>query len=375
MPAPTYRGISSANITGTTSATFTQPAGSAQGDLQFIVFEATDSTTTGATPNVPTADGWQQIFLQTFAAGTAGQTSTLVVFARVAPASPADQLVDGVGDHLTGRMLGIEVGTHNVVDVTTDIVVGTAADHGVGTTGLSTPSIATTQNSLVLWIMGLSDDASDATNASAQTNANLADITERWDNTATTGAGGGVSVATATVAGTSTGAGTWNHDTGVQSESVYLAVPPAIPVAAASLSADADITAAGVKVIEEFERSSALDAVADVLAVGAHEVPRAAALDASADIVSAGESETPSVYPYKVTGLVATAVSTTEIELTWDDVVALTGEVFDIERDGVVILEDYAGPHAVGDPYSDTDGLSAETEYTYRVRAVGGVPA
>ena len=116
MPAPTYRGISSANITGTTSATFTQPAGSAQGDLQFIIFECADSTTTGGTPNVPTTTGWQEIFRQTSASLVAGQTSTLVVFARVAPASPADQLVDGVGNHLVGRMLGIEVGTHPVVE-------------------------------------------------------------------------------------------------------------------------------------------------------------------------------------------------------------------------------------------------------------------
>ena len=47
----------------------------------------------------------------------------------------------------------------------------------------------------------------------------------------------------------------------------------------------------------------------------------------------------------------------------------LTGEVFDIERDGVVIESDYATT-----TYSDT-GLTPNTSYTYRVRAVDGTEA
>src|SRR4249920_4049502 len=71
----------------------------------------------------------------------------------------------------------------------------------------------------------------------------------------------------------------------------------------------------------------------------------------------------------KVTNLVATAVSNSQVNLSWDDVPTLTGEVFDIERDGVIVGNDYAGTHTPGSPYQDT-GLSPGTTYTYRVRAV-----
>ena len=64
--------------------------------------------------------------------------------------------------------------------------------------------------------------------------------------------------------------------------------------------------------------------------------------------------------------LVATPVSSTQINLSWDDVETLDDEFYDVERDGVIIES-----AQVGTTYSDT-GLNADTEYTYRVRAVGG---
>jgi len=139
---------------------------------------------------------------------------------------------------------------------------------------------------------------------------------------------------------------------------------------AASLDVtQADITAAATHT-HHFERASAFDATADILADGeiaSGATERAATLDATADLVIAAERHS----RFQVRGLVATAVSTSEIDLYWDDVAALTGEAFDIERNGSVVEEDYTGTHTVGDPYVD-DGLDPETEYTYRVRAVGG---
>lgn len=61
--------------------------------------------------------------------------------------------------------------------------------------------------------------------------------------------------------------------------------------------------------------------------------------------------------------LQATAISATEIDLTWDAVFGATG--YDLERDGVIIVTDHPTTS-----YSDT-GLTPETEYAYRVRAVG----
>lgn len=63
-----------------------------------------------------------------------------------------------------------------------------------------------------------------------------------------------------------------------------------------------------------------------------------------------------------VQGLVATAISSTQIDLAWEDFDGATA--YDIERNGVVIAE-----FQVGAEYFDS-GLTASTTYTYRVRAV-----
>lgn len=60
--------------------------------------------------------------------------------------------------------------------------------------------------------------------------------------------------------------------------------------------------------------------------------------------------------------LIATAVSSSEIDLTWNAVTGVTS--YDIERDGMVIAE-YVGTNS----YADT-GLSSGTNYVYRVRSV-----
>lgn len=61
--------------------------------------------------------------------------------------------------------------------------------------------------------------------------------------------------------------------------------------------------------------------------------------------------------------LQATAISSSQINLTWNAITTATG--YDIERGGVVIVSDHPT-----NSYSDT-GLSPSTEYSYRVRAVG----
>lgn len=61
-------------------------------------------------------------------------------------------------------------------------------------------------------------------------------------------------------------------------------------------------------------------------------------------------------------GLTATPMSGTQINLVWDAFSGATG--YDLERDGVVILTNYPFPF-----YSD-NGLSPGVEYDYRVRAV-----
>ena len=60
--------------------------------------------------------------------------------------------------------------------------------------------------------------------------------------------------------------------------------------------------------------------------------------------------------------LQAVAVSTSQIDLSWDEVIDASG--YDVERDGVVIAWD-----VLDTTYQDT-GLTSSTSYTYRVRAV-----
>ena len=64
----------------------------------------------------------------------------------------------------------------------------------------------------------------------------------------------------------------------------------------------------------------------------------------------------------RVTGLIATMVSSTEIDLTWTAVSGAGG--YDIERDGAVFEFDHPDT-----AYEDT-GLDPDTTYRYRVRAV-----
>jgi hypothetical protein len=61
-------------------------------------------------------------------------------------------------------------------------------------------------------------------------------------------------------------------------------------------------------------------------------------------------------------GLTATPLSSSAIQLNWNPVLAATG--YDVERDGAVIAQNVTGTQ-----YNDTD-LAASTEFDYRVRAV-----
>jgi hypothetical protein len=225
MAAPVVGGIGAFG-SGTTSFVAAVPtAGSAPitGDAMYIIMESTDSTTTAGTPNTPA--NWAKLFEQTFAAGSSVEpaVSTLTIFGKIAGVGEANVTVDGVGNHCAGAMVVI---AQHGLQLITQTVVGTATNHGTGTTNLLAPSITVVANSLIITCMGLGDDAADTTNVSGVTNANLASITERIDQTVSTGSGGGVGIYTATCAGTTTGTTEWDHDTAAQSESMQLGIPP-----------------------------------------------------------------------------------------------------------------------------------------------------
>jgi len=80
------------------------------------------------------------------------------------------------------------------------------------------------------------------------------------------------------------------------------------------------------------------------------------------DVAWVGPATVTATYPDPVVGLVPTAASPSQIDLVWDAETGAGG--YDIERDGVVIVEDHGSTS-----YSDM-GLTPSTEYDYRVRGV-----
>ena len=222
--APEFGAISAMSTAGTTSTTIAAST-QAEGDLLLIFVESNDSTITAGTPSTPA--NWNKIFERTEGSGVTGCT-TLTIFSRLAPSGGTGNVtVYGVLNHIAGAMMTVTGHGISVADET-QIVVGTGTGHGTGTSNLSTSSIDVIANSLIVWAIGLTDDESDTINASTYVNANLASITEQCDATHVTGAGGGIAVATATCSQTTTGNGTWAHDTGYHSQSVYLGIRPAL---------------------------------------------------------------------------------------------------------------------------------------------------
>jgi hypothetical protein len=311
---------------GTTTATIPVPtAGNAPvaGDVMVIVLESSDSSTLAGTP----VCGWgtSAIFEQTAGAGVTGVT-TLSIFAKIAGASEADVSISSVGDHCAGSMFVI---SGSGVTATNQIVVGTA---NATTSGVvATPSITVTAGSLVVNCSASSRDAN-ATNTTFGTSngwtaTDPATLTELEDRTVVTAAGGGVGYAWGVCTGTTTGQGDADISVATYHVDVFLGFAPVSAILGeASLAGTAELAAAGLRL------------------------------------------------RYQVQGLTVDAVSTTQVDLSWTamDVPGVENEVYDIERDGTVIVFDHDT-----NSYTDTGPFSPGQTPSYRVRAVthpGGFP-
>lgn len=182
--------------TGSTSVSAAAPSDLANGDLEFIFVESSDSSTAAGTPNTPS--GWTKIFERTQADGATGVT-TLTIFARLNTGTIGSVTVDGVTDHLAVRRTCY--GAHQVSDVTTDIDVGTG--DGADTGNPVALSLTTTEdNSIILFVASTTRDAISSTTFSSVNNGTIGNSSggnvglwfEKADITTSTGAGGGLGV-------------------------------------------------------------------------------------------------------------------------------------------------------------------------------------
>ncbi len=188
--APTIRAVGTI-ASGTTTIAPGLPSGTTAGDLLLMFLENDGSEA------APTASGWTQLL--TKATGADTTDTRLTVLYKTAAGSDATTTNDP-GDHIVGRIIGITAGTWAVTD--TFNATQTSNEDAADTSGSITGVTTTLDNCLVLAACTNGDDpaANGTANYGSWTNANLSSLTERIDNTRTSGNGGGIGVASGILA-------------------------------------------------------------------------------------------------------------------------------------------------------------------------------
>lgn len=198
-PIPTFVGAS--GLTGSTSTTNSTWPTHVAGDTA-VLFVHSSNEAPGA------ISGWtQQAQLGTGTPATAGAVMLTIYTRTAASSSEPTVTVPDSGDHTIVAMLVLR-GCDPAVPVD---VVATASGATSGTIAL--PSVTTTgPNRLVVHAIADSLDLSGRTSYSGWANAGLASVTERMDNSGSSGTGGAIAAATGerAVAG-ATGAGSVSY--------------------------------------------------------------------------------------------------------------------------------------------------------------------
>lgn len=185
--AITYVGKSSF-ASGTAALSVGAVSGVAAGDLLLLFVES-------ANQPVAAPSGYTQVTNSPVAIGTAAAAGgvALQVFYRIATGADTTTTVAGSGDHTTAIKMAFRgVSTSTPFDATP--VSGTKT---TASTSSSYPGITTaTANAMVVYASALDLDAASTATTSSQANANLTSITERHDQTVTSGFGGGLVITT-----------------------------------------------------------------------------------------------------------------------------------------------------------------------------------
>jgi lysophospholipase L1-like esterase len=181
-------------ITSSSSAiTPALPAGISTGDILLLFLETSNQAISIASPNNGT---WTEVANSPQGTGTAaGSTGArLTVFWSRYNGTQGAPTTSDSGDHQLGQILAFRgaATSGNPWDVTYGGVEA-ASD----TSGVIPGVITTLDNTLIVAAIATSlPDASGTANFSSWTNSNLTELTERADNTVTSGNGGGLGIAT-----------------------------------------------------------------------------------------------------------------------------------------------------------------------------------
>lgn len=187
---PTY--VASGTFTaGTGAITPPYPAAMTANDVCLLVAESENQPIT-----LSSAQGFVEVTGSPQFAGTAATdpANRIAVFWKRTVGGDTAPTVADSGNHTTGQIhcfRGV-VGVGNPWDVTAGGNDGGAND----TTGVIPGATTTVANTLVVLIQGTSFNGNSTTQCSGWTNTDLANLTERTDNTNTAGLGGGHCMAT-----------------------------------------------------------------------------------------------------------------------------------------------------------------------------------
>ena len=202
MAYPRYIG-KSAFASGTGALTVAALTGTQAGDIIILFAESANQTI-----NTPTGYSVLATQIGTGTAAAAGGVRIATFYRILEDAADTSTTVADSGDHTTAiKMLFRDT------SLADGAFFVTATSTQAATTAMVFPAVTTaTGESLVVLAVGQDTDAASTATVGTVTNANLANITERHDQTVTAGAGGGLAVitgekATAGNTGTSTATG------------------------------------------------------------------------------------------------------------------------------------------------------------------------
>lgn len=170
---------------GTGAISVAPPSGIAEGNLLLLFVESANQA-------IATPSGWTELTNSPQGTGTAGAAGgvRLAVFRKFAGSSEGSVSVADSGDHTTGVMLA-----YSGVDDATPINVTAGSVQASAATAWTAPAVTTSvADTLIVIGVGNDRDLNSTTSISAFSNANLSNLTKRFDQTTNTSQGGGLAV-------------------------------------------------------------------------------------------------------------------------------------------------------------------------------------